>query len=205
VGVSVPDQLWSDAVGSRQKLPGSSIDGGGENRGGTVAEEKTGHHQGVKLVYALQNTRRERQDHTSRHFATGMQRADDGVLGTARSRSLDLQVQPDFVLAAEGQDLLYRGDAFAGKGSTRFMVGSVKPRPRVELAQFLERARRDRAVSVGGSLERIVVQSDEAGVARELQVGFNEASAHLHSFAKSGQGILWRKTRSSPMGNHPHL
>src|SRR4029077_18913020 len=133
-----------------------------------------------------------------------MQSADNGMFHAARPRWLYLQVQADLALAAESQNLFDGGNALAGK-RRRFVAGGPEPTPGIELAQLFEAPRGDRAAAAGGSLERIVVKSHQTRIAREMQVGLDEASAPLDRLAKSRHGILGRSPRRSPMRDHPHV
>ena len=68
VGVGLGDEFSCRVVCSRQKLTGSRAYRGGDRRGHAIAEEKAGHHQGIELMYAFEDTSRKREDHATRHF-----------------------------------------------------------------------------------------------------------------------------------------
>src|SRR5437660_6248061 len=108
-----------------------------------------------------------------------MKRTDNGMFHAARPRGFDFQVQTDLVLAAKRQDLFHGGDALTGeRGSS--LTGRAEPTTRIELAQFFQGFRGDRASAVGGSFERVVVQSHQAGITRELQVSLDKAGPQLN-------------------------
>src|SRR5690348_18267074 len=106
------------------------------------------------------------------------------------------------MLTPESQDLLHRGDAFTPKGIRRFHT-RPKPAPCSQPAQLFERHPRNRAATVGGSVQRLVVQSHQTRVARELQVGFDKGGPQLHRLAKGCERILRSNPRSSAMPNYP--
>src|SRR5258708_17487987 len=98
------------------------------------------------------------------------------------------------MLVGKLQDVFDGWDAFAGKLA-------AEPRACVEPAQFSQRHIVNRALAVGGSIHRGIMNSHQPRVARQLQVCLDEPGTQGNGASKRRKSILRRVARSSSVSN----
>src|SRR5271154_2309299 len=120
------------------------------------------------------------------------------MLAAPGAAGLELEIKDDIVFFGELEDFVESGYALAGKFA-------AEPGAGVEFAYFREGHVVDRALSVGSAIDGVVVDGDEAGVAGQLQVGFDEGSAEGKGLLERSESILGRVTGSSAMRDYQHF
>lgn len=161
-------------------------------------QEQTDHDSGVELAQGGDGGGVEGNQNCAGRVFGGVQGRDKRVVHSPGGVVFHLKVENNVVFARERQDFFQSGDAFAH-------VLAVKPVAGVELAKLGERKVVDGTAAVGGALERGIVDGDEASVAGEVQVGFDECGAQFDGTAEGGQSVFRRSARSAAMCDDPRI
>jgi hypothetical protein len=101
------------------------------------------------------------------------------------------------VLFGEFENLFECRDALAREFA-------AEPGACVETAQLGQREVVDPALTIRGAIDSVVMNRDEAGVARELQIGLDESGAERDGSTKCGQSVLRRMSRRPSMCYDKH-
>src|SRR5580704_18563675 len=119
------------------------------------------------------------------------------MFAAPRTGRFEFEIKDDVVLFGEFEDFFERGDALAGELA-------AEPRTGIEAAQLGQSEIVDSAFAVRSAIAGVVMDGDEARVARELEVGLDERSSERDGATKCGQSIFRRVARRSSMCNDQH-
>src|SRR5271166_4629963 len=102
------------------------------------------------------------------------------MLSAPKAAGFQLQVEHNIVFPGEYKNLLERGDALADEFAGEPGAGIKTP-------DFRKGHMLNRAVAAGGTINCLVMDGHEMGVAGELQIGFDEGDALRHGSPEGGQ------------------
>lgn len=115
----------------------------------------------------------------------GSQRVDDIESGLHRFFNLEIEVEESIGKLLErfieAQQL---SDAGWGADTSQLVPGEV----------------RYRTLSVGCTVERVVVKENGNPIATDLDIGFNVAAPHLNGMSECRPGVLWRLEATPAVG-----
>src|SRR6202035_2589806 len=104
------------------------------------------------------------------------------MFAAPRACRLQLKIKDDIMLFAKLENIFERGNALAAEFA-------AEPRASIETAQFIQREVVNFAVTVGGAVDGVVMNSNKPRVARKLKIGLDERSAERHGTAECGQCV----------------
>lgn len=177
------DEVWGHQVAAHGKLPRPNFHGLLVGVLDLAIEQQADHEGGVNVSQVEENDGIEGNYHHAGNFPGFAQRADQRVFPAPESAGLQLQVEDHIVFLGEYEDFFERGYAFSDE-----FAG--KPGPRIEAPDFRERHMLNRAVSPGGTINRLVMDGDQMRVTRQLQIGLNEGDALRYGPPERGKGIF---------------
>ena len=160
-------------------------------------EQQADHEGRIDFSQAGEDYGIERDDHDARDFAGFAQSADQGMLSAPKAAGFQLQVEDNIVFLGKFENFFESGDTLADE-----FAG--KPSACIKTPDFREGHVLNRAVAAGGTINCLVMDGHEMGVAGKLQVGFDEGDALRHGSPEGGQRIFRSVTRSTAMGNGQH-
>lgn len=156
--------------------------------------EQAGHHRRFNPSDIGQNCRVEGNNDGPGNFAGCAQTTYEGVFTAEGATGFHFQVEDHVVFFGKIEDLLDGGNALTGKFA-------AEPGTGVEAAQLREGEVVHGTFSVGGPIYGFIVNGYQAGIASQLQIGFDEGSAQGYGFLESGQSIFRRVAGGPAMGD----
>jgi len=191
------EEIRRNQVAANGKLPRTNFQGFLVGILDLAIEQQAEHQGRVDVSQVKENDGIEGNNHYTGDFPRFAQSADQGVFPAPESAGLQLQVEDHIVFLGEYEYFFERryalSDEFAGK-----------PGPRIEAPDFRERHVLNRAVTPGGTINRLVMDGDQMRVTRQLQIGLDEGDALRYGPPEGGKGIFRSVTRSTTMGNRQH-
>src|ERR1700735_2333287 len=106
------------------------------------------------------------------------------------------EIEDDIRCAAKRENLLERGHAFAHEAA-------IEPFPGVEFSDLRGGEIANRAASVGGALNRGIVNRNEMRVTGHMQIGLDKSRAEFDGASKSHHRIFWGVAGSAAMRDDP--
>src|SRR5580704_5312657 len=108
------------------------------------------------------------------------------------------EVEDNIRFSAKRENLLERGDTLAHEAA-------IEPFSGVEFSDLRGGEIADRATSIGGALNRGIVNRNEMRVTGHMQIGLDKSRAEFDGASKSHHRIFWGVAGSSAMRDDPGL
>jgi osmotically-inducible protein OsmY len=195
--VGFVQEIGSDEIAANRNLARADVRGFRQDVFDLIVEKKPGHQRGLHAAKPFENGGLERDDHDASDLLGFAKSADERMLPSPEPIGLQFKVENDIVLAGKFQDFDERGDALAHEFA-------AKPGAGIEAANFGECHALNGALTGSGSVDGLVVESDEVRVASEMKIGLNESDAQRGGAAEGSKGVLRGVTGSSAMSNGKH-
>jgi hypothetical protein len=191
------EEPGGNQVAANRELAGADFESAFEGLFDLAVVEQRGHERGLDFANGGENAGVEGDDHGACNLAGFAQVADEGMFPAPGARGLQLEIKNDVVFFCEVENFVESGKTFAGKLA-------AEPRAGIEAANFGEGHVVDRAFAVGGTIHGLIVDSYEAGVAGQLQIGLDKSGAERDGFLEGRQSIFGRVTGSAAVSDQQH-
>lgn len=179
-----------DEVAANAKLARTDFESSLDRPVELAVIEKSSHQGWLGTTNSSDEGRIEGDDDRAGDFTRIAKRANQSVFTAPRTAGFQLKIENHVVPFCKIENFFERGNSFSSERT-------AEPGAGVETAKLGKSEFVDGALSVGSAVDGVVVNCDEACVARKLKICFDEAEAHGNRFAKGSQGIFGRVTRGA--------
>ena len=191
------EKSGSDEVAADCQLAGADFYGALDGIFELAFEEEAGHQCWLDFAERFENRGVEGNYDGAGDFTGTAKSPDQGVFAAPGAGRFQFQIEDDVMFFGELENFFERGDALAGKFA-------AEPGAGVEAAEFGQGEIVNFAFAVCGAVDGVVMDGDEAGVAGELEIGFDEGGAERDGAAEGGQSVFGRVAGGASMCDYEH-
>src|SRR5277367_178689 len=120
------------------------------------------------------------------------------MLSAPRAAGFQLQIRDDVILLREFENFFEGGNALAD-------IFASEPGTCIEAAERSLSLVVHAALAVGRALQRFIMDGYKSGVARELQIRFDERRSQSDRFLESGERVFRRMARGPAVPDDEHF